>query len=193
MQHTLEHTGIAARICLFENICLCIYAHIITAHGNLGLQCRQTALSSRIRNKLHRGYALAMVTPPKRCCGSALSPWLPINPSNVVWFLQICSSLTTFRCWMGVLRTCSAVCFYFNCLNSQKQLLSTMEPLKFHSFPHAALVKMIFLLRTQLDCLEFAVHRWISEKIALVLMLWMLSLTHVWALTRPHILEYITS
>lgn len=111
MQHTLEHTGVAARICLFENICLCIYAHIITAHGNLGLQCRQTALSSRIRNKLHRGYALAMVTPPKRCCGSALSPWLPINPSNVVWFLQICSSLTPFCCWMGVLRTCTPCVF----------------------------------------------------------------------------------
>lgn len=86
---------------------------------------------SRIRNKLHRGYALAMVTPPKRCCGSALSPWLPINPSNVVGFLQICSSLTTFRCRIDVLRSCSTVCFYFNCLNSPKQLLSTMEPLKF--------------------------------------------------------------
>lgn len=46
---------------------------------------------SRIRAKLHHGYALAMVTLPKRCCGSVLSPWLLINSPSVVWSLQICS------------------------------------------------------------------------------------------------------
>lgn len=34
---------------------------------------------------------LAMVTLPKRCCGSVLSPWLLVNPPGVVWSLQICS------------------------------------------------------------------------------------------------------
>lgn len=68
---------------------------------------QQTALPSlRIRAKLHHGYALAMVTLPKRCCGSVLSPWLRINPPSAVWSQQICSLRNIFRCRLGVLTTC---------------------------------------------------------------------------------------
>lgn len=53
---------------------------------------QQTALPSlRIRAKLHHGYAPAMVTLPKRCCGCVLSPWLHINPPSTVWSQKICS------------------------------------------------------------------------------------------------------
>ena len=46
---------------------------------------QQTAPSSIwIRAKPHHGYALAMVTLPKRCCGSVPSPWLRTNPPSVV-------------------------------------------------------------------------------------------------------------
>lgn len=85
-----------------------VHSHITATHGNLGLNFqRDFALPSlRIRGKLHHGYALAMVTLPKRCCGSVLSPWLLINPPSAVWSQQICSLRETFCCWPGVLTTC---------------------------------------------------------------------------------------
>lgn len=87
-----------------------------TASNPLGF-LQQTALPSlRIRAKLHHGYALAMVTLPKRCRGSALSPWLLINPPSVVWSQQI--SLLwekTFRCRLGVLSTCLRRLYWTRC------------------------------------------------------------------------------
>lgn len=60
-------------------------SHISATHGNQGLSCQQhselspahrPALSPLSpRAKLHHGYTPAMVTLPKRCCGSVLSPW----------------------------------------------------------------------------------------------------------------------
>lgn len=68
------------RLALFANFCVCIYANIITAHGNLGLHCRQTALPSP-------GYGvnfpMVMLSPwllLPNVAVALLSPWLPINP-----------------------------------------------------------------------------------------------------------------
>lgn len=110
--HTLTHTnlllnfGVSAIVLTIFGY-MYVHSHVIATLGNLGLNCQQTALPSlRIRDKLHHGYALAMVTLPKRCCDSVLSPWLLINPPSTVWSQQICSLRKTFRCRLGVLTTC---------------------------------------------------------------------------------------
>lgn len=107
------HTGTQWNCCTDLPFWEYLYMYLLSYHccpwkPGFAVPTHGPALS-RIWNKLHRGYALAMVTPPKRCRGAALSPWLPINPSKVVWFLQFCSSLPTFRCRTGALRTCSTV------------------------------------------------------------------------------------
>lgn len=145
---------------------------------------RQTAL-------LSPGYGInfpvVMLSPwlplPKRGPGSALSPWLPVNPPNVVRFAQICSA--TFRCRMGVPRTSRVVSLH---PNSQKQQWNPWK-VPFHMQPCS---KGFLFLKTQLGCLRFVLHRWISEKTALVLILRMLPLTDVWGLTRKPFLAYIS-
>lgn len=73
---------------------------------------QQTALPALwMRAKLHHGYALAMVTLPKCCCGSASSPWIRINPHSVFWSRQICLLRETFSCRLGALTTCLC-CLY---------------------------------------------------------------------------------
>lgn len=75
---TLDKTSadavIAAKICPSANVCVCIYANIITAHGNLGLHCRQTALPSP-------GYGINFTM-------VMLSPWL-LLPNVAVALLSL--------------------------------------------------------------------------------------------------------
>lgn len=70
-----------------------LQAHIAATHGNLGFNCQQRfelspadcpALSPDMGLNFTMVTLLAMVTLPKRCCGSVLSPWLLINPPSVV-------------------------------------------------------------------------------------------------------------
>jgi len=92
-----------------------VHARSSAPHGKLWFwtacnslsSLRQTALPPVwIRDKLHHGYALAMVTLPKRCCGSVLSPWLRTNPPSVVRSQQLCPLRETFSRGLGVLTTC---------------------------------------------------------------------------------------
>lgn len=151
----------------------CMYAHTLPlTHGNLGLNCRQTALPSLsgYGAKLHHGYTLAMVTLPKRCCGSVPSPWLLINPPSVVWSQSKIRSLgETFFSAAGwaSLQTCLCCLywtqyngwFHFKSLIGQRHV-PTVRRSCTHTMAGSAGAAEVTALKRTFQTLHTCLRRW---------------------------------